>query len=64
MIPLTKSRRVRYGKNQEHIVEDFEGYYLTVEEILEICIHYAGEDRIDLPSNTDKAWIEQTIKEL
>lgn len=64
MIPIHQGRRVRYGKDGEQIVEDFEGYYLTVDEILEICIHYAGEYRIDDPSDTDKIWIEQKLKEL
>lgn len=62
MIPIHQGRRVRYGKDGEQIVENFEGYYLTVDEILEICILYAGENRIKIPPDTDKSWVEQKLK--
>ena len=64
MIPIHQGRRVRYGKDGEQIVEDFEGYYLTVDEMLLICRKWDVEDRINYPSETNKAWIEQKLKEL
>lgn len=63
MIPLTNSRRVRYGDKGEHIVEDFEGYYLTVEEIITLCRDFDADQRDGFVSN-DKTWIEMKLKEL
>jgi len=63
MIPINQGRRVRYGKDGEQIVEDFEGYYLTVDEIRNLCIAYHKEDQIEIP-NDDTEWIETKLKEL
>jgi hypothetical protein len=63
MIPIHQGRRVRYGKDGEQIVEDFEGYYLTVEEIIDLCIAYKMERAGDSYFE-DKVWIETKLKEL
>jgi len=64
MIPINKGRRVRYGKNGEQIVEDFEGYYLTVDEIASICRSYAADLIDGLAKFHDTEWVETKLKEL
>jgi hypothetical protein len=63
MIPIHQGRRVRYGKDGEQIVEDFEGYYLTVEE-LERLLRDFVHDLHDGYISNDKVWIKQKLKEL
>lgn len=63
MIPIQQGRRVRYGKDNEQIVEDFEGYYLTTDEIIMLCREFEADQRDGFVSN-DKLWIETKLKEL
>ena len=63
MIPINQGRRVRYGKDGEQIVEDFEGYYLTVDEIITLCRDFKADQVEGFVSN-DKSWIETKLKEL
>ena len=63
MIPIHQGRRVRYGKDGEQIVEDFEGYYLTVEELAQILHDYVP-DILNVDISNNKTWIEQYLKEL
>ena len=63
MIPIHQGRRVRYGKDGEQIVEDFEGYYLTVEELEDLLRDFVHDLHDGYVSN-DKAWIETKLKEL
>ena len=64
MIPIHQGRRVRYGKDGEQIVEDFEGYYLTIKEIINLCEQYSFGDRTDVLDHLNLIWIEQKLKEL
>lgn len=63
MIPIQQGRRVRYGKDNEQIVEDFEGYYLTTDEIIMLCLEFEADQRDGFVSN-DKLWIETKLKEI
>lgn len=62
MIPIQQGRRVRYGKDNEQIVEDFEGYYLTTDELTKLIKDYIFENGGYIRIN--KAWIETKLKEL
>ena len=63
MIPIHQGRRVRYGKDGEQIVEDFQGYYLTTDEIIMLCREFEADQRDGFVSS-DKLWIETKLKEL
>lgn len=63
MIPIHNGRRVRYGKDNEQIIEDFEGYYLKVEELERLCREFSYDLHDGFVSN-DKLWIETKLKEL
>ena len=62
MIPIQQGRRVRYGKDGEQIVEDFQGYYLTTDELTKLIEYYIFENGGYIRIN--KAWIETKLKEL
>lgn len=61
-IPLMKGRRVLY-ENGGIIVRDFEGYYLTMEEIMKLCRDFMADCHDGFVSN-DSAWLESKLKNL
>ena len=63
MIPLLKARRVTYDKDGKVLVKDFEGYYLTIDEIVTLCRNF-GTDCFDGFVSNDRAYIEQKLKEM
>ena len=63
MIPLLKARRITYDKQGKSIVKEFEGYYLTVDELARLCREFSVDCRDGFVSN-DNAYIEQQLKEI
>ena len=53
---------MRYGKDGEQIVEDFQGYYLTTDELTKLIEYYIFENGGYIRIN--KVWIETKLKEL
>lgn len=56
MKPLIKGRRVRYDSNYDTIVEEFEGYYMTIDELIRLCRDFQADCHDGFVSN-DHAYI-------